>query len=122
MPNSFFKTILVVILCLPLLLQAECKQQTVKFISSLPLTGSTNAQMTTVVNSIKMAVDEANVGCKPYFIKYESWDDASPQRGTWDPAVGARPGTPPTLPSAGRPCRRWSALLHRPGSAGASRP
>ena len=65
-------TLLLILACN---IHAECKQKIVKFVSSLPLTGSANAQMTTVVNAINMAVDEANVGCKPYRIKFEAWDD-----------------------------------------------
>ncbi len=60
-----------------------------KIVSSLPRTGSANAQTTTMVNGIKMAIDEINATVDGYTIAYEDWDDASPQRGNWDPQVEA---------------------------------
>jgi len=64
-------------------------QETVKIVSSLPRTGSANAQTTTMVNGIKMAIEEAGNKAGPFTIVYEDWDDASPERGQWDPAVVA---------------------------------
>ncbi len=61
-----------------------------KIISSLPLTGSANAQTTSVINGIRMAIDEVNGKVGDYTIEYEALDDASPQRGNWDPAVEAQ--------------------------------
>ncbi len=61
----------------------------IKIVSSLPRTGSANAQTGTIVNGIRMAVDEAGGKVGPWRIVYEDWDDASPQRGNWDPAVEA---------------------------------
>lgn len=61
----------------------------IKLVSSLPRTGSANAQSTSVVNGIKMAVDEVGGKVGDFTIAYEDWDDASPQRGSWDPAVEA---------------------------------
>lgn len=63
--------------------------KTLKIISSLPLTGSSNAQASSIVNGIKMAIAEKGNKVGDYSIAYESWDDASPARGTWDPAVEA---------------------------------
>ncbi|MDA1008109.1 MAG: branched-chain amino acid ABC transporter substrate-binding protein [Planctomycetota bacterium] len=60
---------------------------TLKIVSSLPRTGSANAQTTSIVNGIRMAIDEVNGMVDGYTIAYEDWDDASPQRGNWDPAV-----------------------------------
>jgi branched-chain amino acid transport system substrate-binding protein len=58
-----------------------------KIVSSLPRTGSSNAQTTTMVNGIRMAIDEVGGKIDGFEILYEDWDDASPQRGNWDPAV-----------------------------------
>ena len=60
-------------------------------VSSLPHTGSANAQTTSMVNGIRMAIDEVEgkvtLGGVEHKIVYEDWDDASPERGQWDPAV-----------------------------------
>jgi branched-chain amino acid transport system substrate-binding protein len=61
----------------------------IKIVSSLPRTGSANAQSTTLVNGIRMAIDEAGGKVGDFTIAYEDWDDASPERGQWDPAVEA---------------------------------
>ncbi|MBM4113240.1 MAG: branched-chain amino acid ABC transporter substrate-binding protein [Phycisphaerae bacterium] len=58
-----------------------------KLVSSLPRTGSANAQTTTMVNGIRMAIDEVGGKIDDWTIVYEDMDDASPQRGNWDPAV-----------------------------------
>ena len=60
----------------------------IKIISSLPRTGSANAQTTSMVNGIKMAIAEVGT-INGATILYEDWDDASAQRGNWDPAVEA---------------------------------
>lgn len=62
---------------------------TIKIVSSLPRTGSANAQTTTIVNGIKMAIDEVGGKIGEFSIQYEDWDDASPERGAWDPAIEA---------------------------------
>jgi len=62
-------------------------QNQLKIVSSLPRTGSSNAQTTTMVNGIRMAIEEVGGKIDGYEILYEDWDDASPQRGNWDPAV-----------------------------------
>jgi branched-chain amino acid transport system substrate-binding protein len=62
---------------------------TVKIVSSLPRTGSANAQTTTIVNGIKLAIAETGGTVAGFKIVYEDWDDASPERGQWDPAVEA---------------------------------
>lgn len=61
----------------------------IKIVSSLPQTGSANAQIMTIVNGIKLAIDEVGGKVGDFTIKYEAWDDASPERGQWDPAVEA---------------------------------
>lgn len=61
----------------------------IKIVSSLPRTGSANAQTGTIVNGIRMAIEEVGGKVGSWSIVYEDWDDASPQRGNWDPAVEA---------------------------------
>jgi len=61
----------------------------VKIVSSLPRTGSANAQTTTIVNGIRMAIDEVGGKVGPFTIAYEDWDDASAKKGDWDPEVEA---------------------------------
>ncbi len=72
---------------------AAVAADTITIVSSLPRTGSANAQTTSMVNGIKMALAEIDnklvVGETEYTIIYEDWDDASPERGAWDPAVEA---------------------------------
>jgi branched-chain amino acid transport system substrate-binding protein len=62
---------------------------TLKVVSSLPRTGSANSQTTSMVNGIKMAIEERGGKVDDWTISYEDWDDASPQKGNWDPAVEA---------------------------------
>jgi branched-chain amino acid transport system substrate-binding protein len=62
----------------------------IKIISSLPRTGSASAQAQTMVNGIRMAIEEAGGKVDNFIIKYEDWDDASPERGQWDPSVEAQ--------------------------------
>lgn len=64
-------------------------EQIIKIVSSLPRTGSANAQTTTIVNGIKLALDEEGYKVGDFKVVYEDWDDASPERGQWDPAVEA---------------------------------
>ncbi len=61
----------------------------IKIVSSLPRTGSATAQAQTMVNGIRMAIEEAGGKVGVFTIAYEDWDDASPERGQWDPAVEA---------------------------------
>jgi branched-chain amino acid transport system substrate-binding protein len=72
--------------------------ESLTIVSSLPRTGSANAQTTSMINGIKMAIAEVGgkvlLGAKEgggteYTLVYEDWDDASPERGAWDPAVEA---------------------------------
>ena len=69
---------------------APANAGTLKIISSLPRTGSANAQTNTMVNGIKLAIDEVGGQIDGWKIAYEDMDDASPQRGNWDPAVEAQ--------------------------------
>jgi branched-chain amino acid transport system substrate-binding protein len=72
-----------------LLATATVRADTIRIVSSLPRTGSANAQAQTIVNGIKMAIEEVGGQIGLYTIAYEDWDDASPERGQWDPAVEA---------------------------------
>ncbi len=66
------------------------QEKVLKIVSSLPRTGSANAQTTTMVNGIRMAIEEVGGSIDGWTISYEDMDDASPQRGNWDPAVEAQ--------------------------------
>jgi hypothetical protein len=57
----------------------------IKMVSSLPRTGSANGQ----VNGIRMAIDEVGGNVAGFAIQYEDWDDASPEKGSWDPTIEA---------------------------------
>ncbi|MDZ4829696.1 MAG: branched-chain amino acid ABC transporter substrate-binding protein [Phycisphaerae bacterium] len=70
--------------------EAAASKGTLRIVSSLPRTGSANAQTTTMVNGIKMAIDEVGAKIDGYDILYDDWDDASPQRGNWDPQIEAQ--------------------------------
>ena len=63
--------------------------ETITIVSSLPRTGSANAQTTTIVNGIRLAIEQAGNRVGNFTVKYEDWDDASPERGAWDPSVEA---------------------------------
>lgn len=65
---------------------AQDRSKVIKIVSSLPLTGSSRVQSETMVLGVKMALEEAGYKAGPFTIEYSSWDDASAQAGTWDPA------------------------------------
>ena len=60
--------------------------ETVKIVSDLPLQGANRAQTTTMVNAIRMAIEERNGKAGGVKIAYESYDDATAQAGQWDPS------------------------------------
>ena len=62
-------------------------EEVITLVSSLPRTGSANAQTTTIVNGIRLAIQQAGGKVGPFTIRFQDWDDASPERGQWDPAV-----------------------------------
>ena len=62
---------------------------TIKIISSLPRTGSSNAVTGAMVNGILIALAEAGNKAGPFTLTYEDWDDASAKKGDWDPEVEA---------------------------------
>ncbi len=84
--NKFF---LIVPLFFILTSFSRAEEGTIKIISSLPRTGSSSIQTNTMVNGIKLALEERGSKAANFQIVYEDWDDASPERGTWDPAVEA---------------------------------
>ncbi|MGD9721051.1 MAG: branched-chain amino acid ABC transporter substrate-binding protein [Pirellulales bacterium] len=55
----------------------------VKVVSSLPRTGSAKAQTDTIVNGIKIALEEAGYKAGPFEIEYADWDDATAGAGQW---------------------------------------
>ncbi len=57
---------------------------TVKILSSLPMTGSSLGQTQTIVNAIKMAVEERGGKVGDLTVVYEPLDDATPAKGSWD--------------------------------------
>jgi branched-chain amino acid transport system substrate-binding protein len=65
------------------------ESRVIKIVSSLPRTGSANAQTTTIVNGIRMAIDETGGKIGDFTLAYEDWDDASAKKGDWDPEVEA---------------------------------
>lgn len=69
---------------------AAPKTGPVKFVSSLPLTGSASAQSGTIVNGIRLALEETGGKIGDFSVAYESWDDASAKKGDWDPEVEAQ--------------------------------
>ncbi|MCA9269740.1 MAG: branched-chain amino acid ABC transporter substrate-binding protein [Planctomycetales bacterium] len=55
----------------------------IKIVSSLPRTGSAKGQTDTIVNGIKMAIDEAGAEAGGFSIVYEDLDDATAAAGQW---------------------------------------
>lgn len=56
---------------------------TIKIVSSLPRTGSAQGQTDTMVNGIKMAVDEYGGEIAGFKIDYADWDDATAAAAEW---------------------------------------
>ncbi len=61
----------------------------VKLVSSLPQTGSSAQQSQSTINGIQMAIDEVGGKVAGFDVVREPMDDASPERGAWDPALEA---------------------------------
>jgi branched-chain amino acid transport system substrate-binding protein len=57
--------------------------QRIKIVSSLPRTGSAKAQTDTIVNGIKIALEEAGWKAGGFDIEYADWDDATAGAGQW---------------------------------------
>jgi branched-chain amino acid transport system substrate-binding protein len=90
---------LVITTCTTALLATGCPSTTgtggspaggnsIKIVSSLPMTGSSLGQTQTIVNGIKQALDESeSKACNGQIqIQYEILDDATAAAGKWDPA------------------------------------
>ncbi len=60
-------------------------EETIKIVSSLPRTGSAQKQTESMVNGIKMALDEAGYKAGNFKIDYEDLDDATASQGEWTP-------------------------------------
>jgi branched-chain amino acid transport system substrate-binding protein len=56
-------------------------ENTIKIVSSLPRTGSAKQQTDTMVNGIKLALEEAGYKAGPFTIRYEDMDDATAMAG-----------------------------------------
>ncbi len=89
---------LISLLVLASMLLAACGASgggaTLKVVSSLPMTGASLTQTQTMVNAMKLRLEQANskVCGGKYTIAYEAWDDASAALGKWDPAVETENG------------------------------
>ncbi len=59
------------------------KPNTIKIVSSLPRTGSAKQQTDTIVNGIKMAIDEVGAKVGDFTIEYLDLDDATASAGQW---------------------------------------
>ncbi len=60
------------------------KSGTIKIVSSMPRTGSAKGQSDTIVNGIKLALDEVGYKIGDFTIEYEDLDDATATAGSWD--------------------------------------
>ncbi len=60
--------------------------ESIKIVSDLPLQGANRAQTTTMVNAIKLAIQQRDGEVAGLKVDYESLDDATAQAGQWDPA------------------------------------
>lgn len=61
----------------------------IKIVSSLPRTGSAQGQTDTIVNGIRLAIDDYGGEIAGMTIKHEDKDDATAAQGQWDGAVEA---------------------------------
>ncbi len=72
-----------------LTIETATAEDVARIVSSLPRTGSANAQSTSIAQGIKLAIDEVGAKVGSIKIEYSDWDNASPERGQWDPALEA---------------------------------
>lgn len=79
--------VLVVSGCVPA--SAPTTPKVVKIVSSLPLQGPNRSQTVSIVNAIRLALEEQGSRAGDTIVEYESYDDASAERQTWDGAVEA---------------------------------
>ncbi|MBA3846170.1 MAG: branched-chain amino acid ABC transporter substrate-binding protein [Planctomycetes bacterium] len=59
--------------------------ETITLVSSLPHTGSAGGQANSIVNGIRMAIDEVGGEVAGFALTHLQLDDATPERGQWDP-------------------------------------
>ncbi|HYE04221.1 MAG TPA: branched-chain amino acid ABC transporter substrate-binding protein [Planctomycetota bacterium] len=59
--------------------------ETIALVSSLPHTGSAGGQANSIVNGIRMAIDEVGGEVAGFALTHIQLDDATPERGQWDP-------------------------------------
>lgn len=66
----------------------QAGENTVKIVSSLPMTGSSLGQTQSIINSIKQALEEtkSTVCDGKITLQYEAYDDATAAAGKWDAA------------------------------------
>jgi branched-chain amino acid transport system substrate-binding protein len=62
---------------------AADEKQKIKIVSSLPRTGSAKGQTDTIVNGIRMAIDDYEK-LLPFEVRYDDFDDATAALGMWD--------------------------------------
>ena len=62
---------------------------TIKIVSSLPRTGANKGQTDTMVNAIKMAMNEVGNKVGNATLVYQDMDDATAAKGQWDAAQEA---------------------------------
>jgi len=63
--------------------------QTIKIVSDLPLQGSSAAQTETLNNAIRLYLEQIGNKAGAYDIQFETFDDASAEKGAWDEAACA---------------------------------
>jgi branched-chain amino acid transport system substrate-binding protein len=66
--------------------QGEQGGPTAKIVSDLPMQGASRVQSVTMVNAIKLALEQRNYKAGNVTIEYEVLDDATAQAGQWDEA------------------------------------
>jgi branched-chain amino acid transport system substrate-binding protein len=76
-------TLLVVTMIVGLSGSVGGNPKVIKVVSSLPRTGSAKAQTDTIVNGIKIALEEAGHQVGDFKIVYGDWDDATAGAGQW---------------------------------------
>src|SRR4029078_5188712 len=55
----------------------------IRILSSLPRTGGAKAQTDTIVNGIKIALEESGYKAGKFTLEYADWDDATAGAGQW---------------------------------------
>ena len=63
--------------------------ETIKIVTALPMTGSSYGQTITIVNAVRLAIEEVSRKVGSFVIEFEAWDDATAAAGQWDPAKAA---------------------------------